>query len=310
MSLPLTLRNINRQFVELPEPVTIDSGADEGRFLRAMRKHFPNAKQHATVSQAFGNVVGETEATLIGHGVEAFLGAGVGSALGHTDGQHLCFPHKADWEQVVDGLGGRNIKRLTIFACSVGAGANGAALVFALAKKLQAKVRAPIGDVWADEVTRRPCMTADGGWVEATPQMSSPPAPTVLAPVPWTNDTLRRPNSGNVVLFEGDRFLPVPFASVRSINCPATSPDAKPGQLSCSGDGAQAWSSAFAFNAPLIFGGALASFVTGKLTLTFTLLGREETREFLVHNDRFIEDVRFPGVFYRVDMSVLRNLLS
>jgi hypothetical protein len=308
MSLPLTLRNVNRQFIELPEPVTIDSGEDKGRFLNAMRRHFPNAKPHATLSQAFANVVSETEGTMIGHGVDAFLGAGVGAALGHDDGKHLCLPHQAAWEQVIDGLAGRKIKRLTIFACSVGAGPNGAKLVFALAKKLQAKVRAPFGDVWADEVTRRPCMTADGGWQEATPDMAGPPAPKDMAPVSWTNETLTRPHAGEVVLFDRDRFLPLPMTAVRSISCHSTSPEVQP--RSWNGTAARASSCAFAFSAPLIFGGALASVVTGKVTLTYSLLGREETREFLIHNDRFIEDTTNPGVFYRIELARLPSLAS
>jgi hypothetical protein len=309
MSLPPSLRNVNRQFIDLPGALSIDSGPDDGRFLPAMRKQ-PAARQHGTLEEGLRNVAGDKEGTLVGHGLPAFVATGIGDRLGHADGRHLCLPHQDQWEKIIGGLPDKKITRLTIFACSAGDGPKGATLVFALAKMLNATVRAPLGDVWVDEATQRPCMTAEGGWQEATPAMDVAPPLRVKPRIALSNEALRATSARNMLLLDRDRFLPLPLAGVKSVRWTTTSPDIVPSERTVSGDAARAVASTIAFHAPLIFGGALASFVTGRLTFVFGLLEAEHSREFLVHNDSLIEDAQARGVFYQVTVDAMMKALA
>jgi hypothetical protein len=58
-----------------------------------------------------------------------------------------------------------------------------------------------------------------------------------------------------------------------------------------------------AFDAPFDPGGIPAAIATGKLILTFPLKGaagkiEEVKREFLVYNDRLLQDIAYPQTFY------------
>jgi hypothetical protein len=309
MSLLPFLRNVNREFVNLPGVLTVDNGPDDGRFLPAMRIQ-PGARQHGSLRDGLRNIAGEREGTLVGHGLPAFVAAGIGDRLGHSDGRHLCLPHHAEWEAIIDGLTDKRIERLTIFACSAGDGEKGANLVFALAKKLNATVRAPMGDVWVDEATQRTCTTAGSGWREATPAMAvAPTTPAARPRLALTRGAFRTTTARDMLLLDHDRLLPLPLAGVKSVQWTSTLPDVVPPERKVSDDTARSAAAAIAFHAPIVFGGPLASFVTGRLTLAYQLLGREHLREFLVHNDRLIEDTAHRGVFYEVDLEAMMSVL-
>lgn len=306
MAIAQFFQNVKSKPVTLPTSVTIDSGPDPGRFLPTARASLRDARLHGSLAEALTFVAGEAEATIVGHGIDAFLAAGTGAKLRHVDSRHLCLDHAAEWGRTIDALGTTKIQRLTIFGCSVGAGQRGAELVFALAKKLDAHVRAPLGDVWIDETRRVPVMTKDGGWQEAHPRMCAPPAPAaipVLAPV---EHSAALPYSSNLLLFDRDRFMPLPFTAVESIAWRSSDDEDPVPERSWSGIAARVASAAIGFNKPLIFSGPLASLITGELTVTVRFLRDIDVRQFFVYNNRLIEDRR-TGVHYRIDIDALMN---
>jgi hypothetical protein len=65
-----------------------------------------------------------------------------------------------------------------------------------------------------------------------------------------------------------------------------------------------------ALDQPLTFGGALATFVTGRMFVDIRIFGQEITREFLIHNDQLLEDSLAPGTFYEMELVALLPLLT
>jgi hypothetical protein len=309
MTLPLTLLTENRELVTLHGAISIDNGPDDGRFLKAAVKTFKGASMHDSVTAAFERLAPEPEATLVGHGIDGFMGTGTGARLRHFERQHLCVDHDKEWGPILDALTDKRIKRLTLFGCSVGAGEGGAALVLALSTRLKATVRAPLGDVWIDEITRRPFMIREsGGWRVATNGTAAPQPLAAPAPLRSIDAIRRQPHASDLLMFDRDRFLALPFTAIQSL---AWQPEDGGGEARAwLGDAARAAIGAVAFNTPLVVRGVPASFLTGQLWLTYRSLGQERERQFRVHNNRMLEDVHVPGVFYRVDITLMMGTAS
>jgi hypothetical protein len=69
-------------------------------------------------------------------------------------------------------------------------------------------------------------------------------------------------------------------------------------QMMEGGDAAR-FAASVALNAPIVFGGQPATIVTGRMELRARVGGRDVLHEYLIHNNRLIEDVASPGVFYQ-----------
>jgi len=152
---------------------TIDDAKPNG-YLDNARAGNPLAKANGTTKQAASNLLSCSKlpkssglANLVGHGCEGDIDTG------KTAGQCIRFDNINDWKTDMGSLSGQ-LKELYLFGCSVGAGEDGAQLLFELAKAVNAPVSAPTGLIYC---------TAQGDfylhsgavWQSATP--TKQPAP-------------------------------------------------------------------------------------------------------------------------------------
>lgn len=77
-----------------------------------------------------------------------------------------------------------------------------------------------------------------------------------------------------------------------------------------SGDEAKGILQLVQFEEPYEPGGIPAAIVTGRLILTFTVGDRQESREFLVYNDRLLQDTASPETFYRATEGFRNALIT
>src|SRR5262245_41428082 len=145
--------NVVGSVVTPPPPICIDGGNDfENTFLDLMRERFQGAPPNNTFIDAFKNVVGSPAGTIIGHGQPGLIltGRGIDFNFGRDpDPKSISIDNTGLWEPQVKNME-TPIQELMLLGCTVGAGKDGACLVWKLARALGARVRAPIGWVVPD----------------------------------------------------------------------------------------------------------------------------------------------------------------
>jgi hypothetical protein len=129
---------------QLSGPVTID--ASGGHFLtkaraRCRELNLGAVASHTTRDAAVANCLAATgDVTIVGHGERGAIGAGCGRI-------------RPDSLEVIDRARPGNwsanhrMRTLTLLGCHVGAGEEGAALLFEIARRTGVVVRAPVGFV-------------------------------------------------------------------------------------------------------------------------------------------------------------------
>ncbi|KQV56606.1 MULTISPECIES: DUF4347 domain-containing protein [unclassified Caulobacter] len=152
---------------------TIDSTTPDP-YLENARTGNPRAKANATTNQAASNLLNCEKqqkapgpANLVGHGCEGDIDTGKAA------GQCIRFDNDSDWKTDMATLAG-TVQELFLFGCTVGAGQEGAKLLFDLAKTVNAPVSAPTGLIYC---TPQGDFYLHSGavWQTATP--SKQPAP-------------------------------------------------------------------------------------------------------------------------------------
>lgn len=298
--------NVPGTVVRPPAPICIDGGDDgKNTFLDLMRFKFPNAAANHAFIDAFTHVVGLPAGTIIGHGQPGIILTGRGIDFDFRTNpdqtQSISNENAEFWEPEVTNMA-TPIQELWLLGCNVGAAKDGACLVWRLAKALGAKVQAPVGLVVPDTATGDPCVAPDEPWQVADPKMDAPPE---------KKDILRLTTPGRdaaqLLIWDGERFLPISFQAIRGARLSKQTPHRdRTWDAEWTGPEAQLLASRIAFDQPLVFSGPPATIVTGRVLLTYRFLGRDVTRQFLVHNDLLLEDTHAPGVFYEI---IARDIL-
>jgi len=152
---------------------TIDSTTPDG-YLDNARAGNPMAGANGTTKQAASNLltcekakVTKGLANLVGHGCEGDIDTGKAA------GQCIRYDNKDEWEDDMATLVSW-VEELFLFGCTVGAGEEGAQLLFELAKVIDAPVSAPTGLIYCN--SRGDFRLEDGAvWQRATPNVR--PAP-------------------------------------------------------------------------------------------------------------------------------------
>jgi hypothetical protein len=283
--------------VDLIGTISVDAGGDPTQHLQNMRDRFPDAKEHTSDTAALANVAGAAEGTLVGHGWIGRINTGAGNVLSSNPDTFIGLANRTHWRAAIATMGQTRLQRLLLFSCDTGANQDGANVVFELAKALGAQVQAPNGNVWIDPASGELFMVERAEFQCADPSMSSPPPVKDHVSVPV--DAVA---PGHYALvFEDGAFVEVPSRAIRGIRVQVhrTADALQPLSAQMEGADAARFAASVALNAPLVFGGQPASIVTGTLSLQVRVGGRDVVHEYRIYNNRLIEDVVAPGVFYQ-----------
>ncbi|EJL25461.1 hypothetical protein PMI01_04365 [Caulobacter sp. AP07] len=172
-------------FAPLPGCVTIDSTAPDG-YLDSARAGSPNAGASSGTQTAASNLLscakGQStarSASLVGHGDMGLIATGGGQSPAGPD-QSIGLTNEAAWTPLLQPLQGA-ITDLYLYGVSVGAGDEGAQLLYDIAKVVGATVWAPTGLIYC-----RPdgdfMLESGAVWQCATPSQRPTPIQPPLPP--------------------------------------------------------------------------------------------------------------------------------
>jgi hypothetical protein len=256
--------------------VTIDSA--QNAYLNNARTGNPTAGANGDTKTAAGNfqtceAKGATAvaASLIGHGAEGDIDTG--------SVKHECITihNEQVWVPLLQPLSGK-LNELFLYGCSVGAGNDGATLLFDLAKVLNTNVYAPTGIIYCK---------ADGTfylepgavWQVAAPSLT-PPKP-IPAPVHSVS-----PSMTQATLHIAGALTPTSLAQMTATYTPL--PDGQPRDAST-------LAHQVLWESPHLEDGEPGARITGRLEVSFKDAGK---RTFLVHGHSLLRDEAAPQVFY------------
>lgn len=142
-------------------------------YLDYARAGNPGAEDNESTLQAASNLLGQetlapnNPANIVGHGAEGDIDTG------QDWGEAITINNIDDWTPSMQMLAGK-VTELYLFGCTVGAGEDGANLLFEIAKAVSAPVSAPTGLIYCDEDG---VFTLEPGaqWQTATPTYTPPP---------------------------------------------------------------------------------------------------------------------------------------
>ncbi len=129
---------------------TVSSGTDADPNSHTgdlLASHFDKCKRHGTTQAAMTNILASTGGgiNIGGHGDQGFLETGGGQGGPWPD--HVCITwyNETAWGPLLDRLKQAAVTSMSIWSCHVGAGQEGAELLFAMAKRCGRAVRAGTG---------------------------------------------------------------------------------------------------------------------------------------------------------------------
>ncbi|KQY30219.1 hypothetical protein ASD21_14070 [Caulobacter sp. Root1455] len=252
--------------------VSIDATTPDG-YLDNARAGTPTAGAHSNIQAAAANLLAcatrtssPTTASLVGHGSMGVIATGAGGSLG-TDKQYIGLDNQNVWAPLLQPLSGR-FSGLYLYGVEIGAGVEGAQLLYALAKVMNTNVFGPTGLIYCDS---RGNFTLESGsqWQVATPV--TPPRP--IAPPQFLP---------SLVAARGALVTASAAFDVTGRPLPQRSAAALAGEV--------AWTQPF--QPP----GAVSGLVTGRLRVGF---GRGALKTYTIYNHALLRDNAQPAVFYR-----------
>lgn len=263
----------------LPGCVSIDATTPDG-YLDNARAGMPVAGAHVTVQTAAGNLLAcanrasqPSTASLVGHGMMGLIVTGGGQSP-RTSSQYIALDNQSVWNPLLQPLSGR-ISTLYLYGSHVGAGVDGAQLLYALARVVNAPVWAPTGLIYCDAQGDF-FLQAGSLWQVATPQ--APPTPLSPPTVQPSSPAVGTPSSrsgariGACAAF-GSGGVPLPRKS------------------------ALALTSQVRWDQPFQGPGKPAAMVTGRVRASF---GGTAMRSFTILNNALVRDDADPTRFYPV----------
>lgn len=249
--------------------------------------------QHGNTQSAFGNLLLKDDpsgdAVIIGHGGPGVLCTGDGDGCSGKDSVTMAFYNPDSWQKIAQELKAGHSNSLTILACDVGQGNNGADFLFALAKSVQRPVRAPDSEVQCgpDGIT-----FPDGGsWVQATPSSRPSPSSMRIYSVDPTNSFKFKVdgklvsyalNEINVVEFRHRTYRQSEFREFHNV---------QPSAIIRLID----------FGRPFETFGRPAAIVTGVVRVQLISGVKKTEKSFVIYDDELAEDLAEPDVFYHAD---------
>jgi hypothetical protein len=281
------------------EKNTVSNGADDGANNK-LASHLWNCARHGTTQQAIDfassalvfNITPSPEITasggglnLGGHGDQGFLETGAGQNGPFSDPLKYIYLYNEDsWGPQLDRINPTRITMISIWSCHVGAGQDGADLLYAMAKRSGRAVRAGTGLLLSSDT--------DTWWENGSVQQVATPthkpdaisAPGQHAPM----ITADRKFEG-----EGREYTIADVTDFEIIVSPILG-QAKPSKK-LHGQPAQHIVGAMFVGMPMEMSASVAGMITAKIKLTFSD-GR--FIEFVVYNNRLAVDLKSRTAYY------------
>ncbi|MCE0764773.1 hypothetical protein LWC35_17930 [Pseudonocardia kujensis] len=290
--------------------VTIDSDTNDNGYLAGARGAYPGYMSHGKTAEAVDNLLsclaphivgGSSGSTpglpiIVGHGNIGIFATGGGQNPFTDSNNHLLATfNQSAWQADIGRLSASPSAMLSLISCDTGAGEDGADLLFEMAKLINYPVRARTGLTYAGngQIT----FQAGSTWQTATPQSR----PTAIQP-PVTPLLGDRTLIIRLINDDGsEREVDLGAVDSVEIYLPSqTAPEQVGPNARLQGSAARDILSLVNFAAPARPGGALGAIVTGRLRVNFYERegGALQSREFVIYNDRVLEDASTPGVLY------------
>ena len=285
---------------------TIDhtSGAGDNGFLDCARARFPTAGSHDSTASAVTNILNcfsagvakagsasvKKWANFVGHGNDGIIVTGTGQDVNDIT-KYVSWFNRSTWGPEMRRLNG-SAQIIKLWACHPGTAQDGADLLFDLMQETNAICMGPTGFLTCGSNGLE--LEANSTWQVATPGQPKP-AP-IAAPTP--HFVLDYPN---LELSTQGRPHMLPMQSVISVEIIS-----RRGQrvLLASAQDAMDFLRLVDFTAPFELNGSLAAIPSGTLILTFRDdKGAEHRREFLIYNNRLLQDQTDKKVYYRCSES-------
>jgi hypothetical protein len=303
-------------FDEIKGRMTIDRSPDtvlgQTGYLNLVRTFFSGMKTHTDTATLVNNLLADANiantngfVAIVGHGSSGIIGAGIGRSLqvGPCLNRCISLNNKAQWIQLFEKLKDKGIKSLYLFSCFTGAGNDGAELLYDLANSINATVAAPTGRILIFQQGRFFKLENNAQWQVAQPAPAPKPATINMPPIiipPFTRMNLFDDVQQNVEIFLGQ---------VTGIGI------GKPDQLDKwtelpSSQFVQLLGSINFNDAEDLEGGVMAGFITGAFTVRYKCpankdrIEKQEDREFIIFNNRYVQDGKYPNIVYHCKESI------
>jgi hypothetical protein len=287
---------------------TIDQSTNDNGFLGCARAGDPGAGQHGSTAQAVSNLLaclgaGVGLANIIGHGNDGLIVTGQGQEPTDPD-KYIFLYNQYAWEPYLRQLRG-HVNSLKLWACHPGTGDMGADFLYAIAKVINALATGPTGFLYCSGGNMS--LEAGSTWQVATPTNRPNPIP---APTPHFSDLTthlilsNKPRPQRVSL---DDLIFVEYIPRGIVQTTARN-------ITFEGNDGKGLLRLARFDSPFEPGGVPAAIVTGRLIITFAVKrkGRkaEEQREFLIYNNRLLQDKLSPETFYNATTAFTQTLAA
>ncbi len=287
----------------LGQPSTVATGTEEAPanvgFLQCVTDYMHAQMKHPNTSTAFTNLTimatSNDSGVIVGHGAPGLICTGNGDHC--ADSQDLLgIGTLSAWQPLASQLKGR-LKDITLVGCDIGSGTFGSEFLGAFANATGATIHAPNDTVQcgSDGIT----ILNGGNWIQAAPAGSPQPrqANPQGGPPPSPKTRATEHEKAYRIMAESG-FKLVPSTSVQVISFQhrgyyqkeftTLPPERVHGLISF-----------IDFAHPILIKGSLGSIVTGRLTLRMNIGDGQIDRQFVLLNDKLLEDRDHPTIFYK-----------
>ncbi|MET3664788.1 DUF4347 domain-containing protein [Caulobacter sp. 1776] len=278
----------------LPGCVTIDSTKPDD-YLAYARNGTPAGIGNTSVQTAESALDGcikskkptPQSACVVGHGDKGLIVTGSGQNAGDKD-HHISIDNIKTWAPLFAGLSG-GVSNLFLYGCHVGAGTEGAQLLYELARTVNANVYGPTGLIYCDE---------DGDFALepfSTWQMATPLAqPAAIDPPDDATGDLAGGHEVRLHVLEN-----VIITSLDQLTSAIIEPHPSTGWTTVGVELADQLARAVHWQKPFALPGQHAALLTGRMKLKFGYGERAIRKVFSVFNHTLLQDEDHPNIFYR-----------
>lgn len=299
---------------------TIDNDENDLKGLVCARAALRSAGRHSSTAEAVSRLLDcagrckeKRPANLFGHGIRGRIGTGSGKSRHNDPQKYIGLDNTKTWEPLIAQLKG-HFDSLILWACDVGAGTEGADLLFRLATVLDAPVEAPT-NILRCEARARFSIFDDGSWQTAWPNQPKPRGINVRTSTGRSVSEIEgfdfddTSDESYTIPFEVEgRAFRVLTADIESVECYDGTKEAPIKVL----DDSQIarLPSLIDFSSWVRPGGPILAIHTGTLILRYKFHGKEHTAQFDLYNDRLLHDATTPGHYgyYHTVEGLLKRL--
>lgn len=276
----------------LPGNSTIDS-TDDGGPLNTARRFNAEVPTHGNIATCVANLNSANKTkTILGHGSKGRIITGTGQSANDAS-KYISLWNGPSWRSKVKEI--ENCSNLYLYACHVGASAEGADFLFSLAKTMNTQVLGATGFLFINNKTGAFTLETGSKWQSATPTTRptpvDPPSPNLWGPEAMQEIALM--TETGFQLFAASSIIQLEILRIDS--GPSIAAALKPKSITVDNVVAQSFIEFIAFDRPFTPPGSPFAIISAEINLTFD---DGTIREFLVLNGLIIQDKKFPDVFY------------